>query len=264
MEQQGATAADGRPDEERTARATCSERDERPDAPSWARLWQAATQAVSSLQESDASAVLQQLRSELQEAVAGDAEEEAALAEVIDHESLLCDGVVVPRAQHAAALDASPDALAEAMASRWQASTEALSSWWARLQAGLGAEQESAPSISPPQSRFERQLHQLRSDPATYAEPVKDADAFATWLRTFDLDAHAAECRQVLTRHPNVWQLYQRIVPVLCEPDVFWLRYFYAKHQLERDEAKRRALLQQQHVQEEGEAAGEAAWDEWE
>lgn len=95
-----------------------------------------------------------------------------------------------------------------------------------------------------PQSRFQMLVRDLEMNPDTYCQPAEDLDAFAEWGKNFDLDALEPECVDLLDRLPTVAELYERVVPRLIEENTFWMRYFYARHALNKREQERLALLQ--------------------
>lgn len=95
-----------------------------------------------------------------------------------------------------------------------------------------------------PHTRFQALMRDLEMNPDTYCQPADDLDAFTEWGKRFDLDALEPECVDLLDRRPTVAELYERVVPRLIEEDTFWMRYFYARHALNKREQERLALLQ--------------------
>lgn len=120
-------------------------------------------------------------------------------------------------------------------------------------------------SGSVPTTRFEKRVYELQANPNTYCEPAADLDGFEEWGQDFDLEKRADECIQILSTHDAIAELYERVVPDIVEENIFWMRYFYAKHVLEVEEERRKKLLERaegggEHVEEDD------GWDDddWE
>lgn len=95
-----------------------------------------------------------------------------------------------------------------------------------------------------PKTRFEKRIFELQANPDTYCEPAKDLNAFEQWSKSFVLDDNAESCIAVLDCHESIAELYERVVPRIVDEDTFWMRYFFARHVLEKEEERRKRLLE--------------------
>jgi BSD domain len=113
-------------------------------------------------------------------------------------------------------------------------------------------------------SRFQRLVLDLETNPDTYCEPAADLDALAAWKTAFsyDLEARSAECISLLERHASISDLYERVVPSAIDEETFWLRYFYARHVLDKQEEQRKNLLQRAVGGAFAEPEAESGWDD--
>ena len=75
----------------------------------------------------------------------------------------------------------------------------------------------------------------MQRDSDTYCEDPEDADAFAAFVREFDLDAAKTEVDAILASNSFMRTMSERIVPVVVEYDAFWTRYFFRLRALERE-----------------------------
>lgn len=122
-------------------------------------------------------------------------------------------------------------------------------------------------NLRAPTTRFEKRIYDLQANPDTYCEPANDMEAFADWGNNFNLDDHADECIEILSRHEAIAELYERVVPNIVDEDSFWMRYYFAKHVLEQEEARRQRLLERAESgialdQEDDEGWGDDDWDD--
>lgn len=106
----------------------------------------------------------------------------------------------------------------------------------------LGDDAEAIANV--PKTRFEKRIFELEANPDTYCEPAKDLDAFEQWSKSFVLDDYAERCIAILDRHVSIAELYERVVPRIVEEETFWMRYFFARHVLEKEEERRKRLLE--------------------
>ncbi|XP_035826444.1 BSD domain-containing protein 1 isoform X1 [Aplysia californica] len=92
--------------------------------------------------------------------------------------------------------------------------------------------------------RGKARLHALQLDAGTYIDPPRcPPEQFAMWQESFDLDVHKGQISELLVSKVEVRALYTKLVPGEVSHLEFWQRYFFRVHQLEVDEARKRALM---------------------
>lgn len=134
---------------------------------------------------------------------------------------------------------------------------------WTGLWGG-GEEAIEQPQVLVPKTRFEKRIFELQGNPDTYCEPAKDLDAFAVWSKGFNLDDNADSCIAILDTHDAIADLYERVVPRIVDEDTFWMRYFFAKSVLEKEEERRKKLLERaENVGAEGDEEDGWGDDDW-
>jgi len=90
--------------------------------------------------------------------------------------------------------------------------------------------------------RLQAQLHALANDLATYTTEPADSEQFTTWLTGLDLDKRQGEISDLMINNASVRKMYSKLVPADVSHKMFWARYFYRVHLLEKEEAKRQVL----------------------
>ena len=100
-------------------------------------------------------------------------------------------------------------------------------------RAGASSSSTASAAISAP--TFEQRVSAMQRDSDTYCEDPEDADAFAAFVREFDLDAAKTEVDAILASNSFMRTMSERIVPVVVEYDAFWTRYFFRLRALERE-----------------------------
>lgn len=125
--------------------------------------------------------------------------------------------------------------------------------------------EDDPPADGVPRTRFEERLFEIQANPDTYCKPATDLAAFEKWGEGFDLDQVANQCISILHKHGAIANLYIKVVPSMVEEDTFWMRYFFAKHVLEKEEERRRKLLKQAETAVESGGAEDDGWgdDDW-
>ncbi|KAA8491848.1 BSD domain-containing protein 1 [Porphyridium purpureum] len=94
-------------------------------------------------------------------------------------------------------------------------------------------------------TRFQQKIEALRGKPDVYADPVEDTPEFQEWADGFALgDAQTEESMRILEQYPAIAKMHDSMVPDIVDDELFWMRYFYAKLNLEKGEQRRLALLQ--------------------
>ncbi len=116
-----------------------------------------------------------------------------------------------------------------------------------------------------PRTRFEQRLFELQANPDTYCKPASDVEGFKKWGEGFNLDDYAKSCVEILHKHDAIAELYIKVVPSMVEEDTFWMRYFFAKSVLEKEEDRRRKLLESAETAVASGSMEEDGWgdDDW-
>jgi len=84
----------------------------------------------------------------------------------------------------------------------------------------------------------------MRRDPATYTEEPAPSDEWTQFGSTFRLSDHSQEVSRLLANHAAMRSVHGRLVPATVTQEQFWERYFFHVHLLDRDEQRRRELLE--------------------
>lgn len=94
--------------------------------------------------------------------------------------------------------------------------------------------------------RLQAQLHALASDASTYTQEPDPSDHLAedwtSWLAHLDLDSRQGEISELMINNSTVRRMYSKLVPAEVSHKLFWARYFYKVHLIEKQEVKRQVL----------------------
>jgi hypothetical protein len=67
--------------------------------------------------------------------------------------------------------------------------------------------------------------------------------AWTAFQASFRVSAQSAEISRLLAQHTALRALHTRLVPAALPQETFWLHYFYAVHQLDAEDQRRRTVL---------------------
>lgn len=119
---------------------------------------------------------------------------------------------------------------------------------------GSGSGRPSMDGVRAATTRAEAMLVQLRHDPQVLrADPAAEGDAFGAWVEKevdadgiggIEGDSWNARVVKEMGERQEVGTLYDTLVPEEMDAATFWKRYFFRVHQVEREEERRKALLQ--------------------
>jgi len=113
--------------------------------------------------------------------------------------------------------------------------------------------------------RLQAQLHALSSDQETFTQDPHPSDCpseeWTTWLAGLDLDKRQGEISELMINNNNVRKNYSSLVPGKVQHKLFWARYFYKVHLIEKQEAKRQ-VLKKRAEQTKIDSDSEINWDE--
>mmetsp|Transcript_4345 Transcript_4345/g.7950 ORF Transcript_4345/g.7950 Transcript_4345/m.7950 type:complete len:487 (-) Transcript_4345:70-1530(-) len=151
-----------------------------------------------------------------------------------------------------------PPALREGIASLWSSVTSGIAVLQQSMAQGdvntYGGSNKESPQygsqssgLSAPVTRFAQKIKALQANPEVYGEPVEDRQDFLEWTSSFEWEVNGAnqmEASMILRENAAILDLFQQMVPSLVDEELFWMRYFFAKHLLEVEENRRIALLQ--------------------
>lgn len=113
--------------------------------------------------------------------------------------------------------------------------------------------------------RLQAQLHALGSDPTTYTKDPDPQDALAedwtSYLATLDLDSRQGEISELMINSAHIRKNYSNLVPSTVPHKLFWARYFFKVHLIEKQEVKRQ-VLKKRAEQAKVDSDSEINWDE--
>lgn len=113
--------------------------------------------------------------------------------------------------------------------------------------------------------RLQAQLHALASDPETFLQDPHPSDQtpeeWTQWLADLDLDRRQGEISELMINNVNIRKHYSKLVPGEVSHKLFWARYFYKVHLIEKQEVKRQ-VLKKRAEQTKEESDGELNWDD--
>jgi len=113
--------------------------------------------------------------------------------------------------------------------------------------------------------RLQAQLHALASDTDTYTgDPdLSDcgAEEWTAYLGDLDLDKRQGEISELMINNNHIRKNYSSLVPGKVQHKLFWARYFYKVHLIEKQEAKRQ-VLKKRAEQTKVDSDSEINWDE--
>jgi len=113
--------------------------------------------------------------------------------------------------------------------------------------------------------RLQAQLHALSSDQSTYTKDPDPGDSLAedwvSWLAELDLDRRQGEISELMINNTNIRKHYSTLVPGSVQHKLFWARYFYKVHLIEKQEVKRQ-VLKKRAEQTKVDSDNEINWDE--
>jgi len=94
--------------------------------------------------------------------------------------------------------------------------------------------------------RLQAQLHALASDPTTYTKDPDPQDSMSedwtAYLASLELESRQGEISDLMINNGNLRKHYSNFVPSTVHHKLFWARYFFKVHLIEKQEQKRQAL----------------------
>jgi len=113
--------------------------------------------------------------------------------------------------------------------------------------------------------RLQAQLHALASDQGTYTTDPDPGDSLAedwvSWLAELELDRRQGEISELMINNTNIRKHYSTLVPGTVQHKLFWARYFYKVHLIEKLEVKRQ-VLKKRAEQTKADSDNEINWDD--
>ncbi|KAL9084910.1 MAG: hypothetical protein Q9165_007863 [Trypethelium subeluteriae] len=106
-------------------------------------------------------------------------------------------------------------------------------------------------------TRFDAQLHVIHSSLDSFLKDPSSPE-YETWTKDFDVEKKTDQIARDLEKYEELRRAMEKLVPEKVEYAEFWKRYYFLRHVIETEEAKRREMLR-------GAATGddeEVAWDE--
>lgn len=113
--------------------------------------------------------------------------------------------------------------------------------------------------------RLQAQLHALASDPSTYSKDPHPQDALAEdwsqYLATLELDSRQGEISELMINNGHIRKHYSSLVPSTVPHKLFWARYFFKVHLIDKQEVKRQ-VLKKRAEETKVDSDSEINWDE--
>ncbi|KAF2239715.1 BSD-domain-containing protein [Viridothelium virens] len=106
-------------------------------------------------------------------------------------------------------------------------------------------------------TRFDAQLHVIHSSLDSFLKDPSSPE-YEKWAKDFDVEKKTDQIARDLEKYEELRRAMEKLVPEKVEYADFWKRYYFLRHVIETEEAKRREMLR-------GAATGddeEVAWDE--
>ncbi|KAI9712715.1 MAG: hypothetical protein M1820_001336 [Bogoriella megaspora] len=106
-------------------------------------------------------------------------------------------------------------------------------------------------------TRFDAQLHVIHSSLDSFLRDPASPE-YSKWASDFNVEQKTEAIAKDLEKYEELRRAMERLVPEKVEYSEFWKRYYFLRHVIETEEAKRREMLK-------GAATGddeEVAWDE--
>jgi len=113
--------------------------------------------------------------------------------------------------------------------------------------------------------RLQAQLHALASDQTTYTKDPDPEDAvsedWTSYLATLDLDQRQGEISELMINNGHIRKHYSSLVPSTVQHKLFWARYFFKVHLIDKQEVKRQ-VLKKRAEQTKVDSDSEINWDD--
>lgn len=113
--------------------------------------------------------------------------------------------------------------------------------------------------------RLQAQLHALASDQSTYTKDPDPQDSvsedWTSYLATLDLDQRQGEISELMINNGHIRKHYSSLVPSTVQHKLFWARYFFKVHLIDKQEVKRQ-VLKKRAEQTKVDSDSEINWDD--
>lgn len=67
----------------------------------------------------------------------------------------------------------------------------------------------------------------MQQDVETYCSEPEDLEDFEKWKQDFSLEEKEQDIEKLKEENPVVAELHKRLVPLVLQNSIFWMRYFY-------------------------------------
>ncbi len=91
-------------------------------------------------------------------------------------------------------------------------------------------------------TRFDAQLHVIHSSLDSFLRDPK-SEQYEPWAGEFDIDKRTDEIAKDLEKYEELRRAMEKCVPEKADYQSFWKRYYFLRHVIETEEARRRELL---------------------
>jgi hypothetical protein len=96
-------------------------------------------------------------------------------------------------------------------------------------------------------TRLDAQLHVIHCSLDSFLKDPKSAE-WENWQKEFDVEKKTDEIKRDLERYEQLRQAMEKLVPEEVSYALFWTRYYFLRHVVETEEARRRELLKGRHI----------------
>ena len=93
-------------------------------------------------------------------------------------------------------------------------------------------------------TRFDAQLHVIHTRASSFtADPQEAEGEYASWKAGFDIEKKTDDVARDLDKYDELRRAMERLVPGEVGYKEFWTRYYFLRHVVEMEEARRRELV---------------------
>lgn len=94
-------------------------------------------------------------------------------------------------------------------------------------------------------TRFDAQLHVIHSSVDSFLRDPA-SEQYEPWAAEFDIEKKTEDIARDLDKYEELRRAMEKCVPEQVEYGTFWTRYYFLRHVIETEEARRRELLKGQ------------------
>jgi hypothetical protein len=93
-------------------------------------------------------------------------------------------------------------------------------------------------------TRLDAQLHVIHCSLDSFLkDPATKSGEWEKWQEEFDVEKQTEDIARDLEKYEQLRSAMEKLVPEKVEYGTFWVRYYFLRHVIETEEARRRELL---------------------